>query len=92
MPVADDSKGVNFLLETRHETWLQWCEPWTACGPEGNEVTAHVVLQATVHDCINLARRAAQSAGRPTMGNDSDHLLDFMAIHWAAVMSEPPNE
>ena len=89
--MADDLEGINPLLEARHETLLQWCEPWPACGPEGNEVTAHVVLQATVHDCIGLERRAAQSAGRHR-GNDDDHLLDFMAIHWAAVMSEPPNE
>lgn len=71
------------LLESRHRTILQWHEPWTACGPEGNDLQAHVALRATVHDCINLQRRAAKAAGRPTMGRDADHLLDFMAIHWA---------
>jgi hypothetical protein len=89
--MADYLELVNVFLEARHETWLQWHEPWPACGPEGNEITAHVVLQATVHDCINLARRAAQLAGRPTMGNDGNYLLDFMAIHWTTVI-ESPNE
>lgn len=88
--MANNEEWANALLKSRHETWLQWCEPWTACGPEGNEVTAYVVLQANVDDCIGLARRAAQSAGLP-IGNDRDHLLDFIKIHWATV-SEPPNE
>jgi hypothetical protein len=82
-----DDLEIEALLESRHTTFLQWVEPWSACDPEENEVIAHVVLQATVHDCINLARRAAQSAGRPTMGKDGDHLLDFIAIHWAQVVS-----
>jgi len=70
------------LLESRHETMLQWCEPWPACGPEGDDVDAHIILRATVHDCINMQRRVAKAAGRPTMGGDKNHLLDFMVIHW----------
>ena len=85
----DDSEWVNSLLEARHKTWLQWHEPWPACGPEGHNMDAHVVLQATVHDCINLARRSAKSAGRPTIGRDREHLLDFIAVHWATE-SNPP--
>lgn len=77
---------VNRLLEGRHNTFLQWKEPWVACGPEGNALNAHVVLQATVHDCINLARKAAWDAGRPVSGDDRNHLLDFMANHWARVV------
>jgi hypothetical protein len=74
------------LLESRHKTLLQWCEPWPACGPEGNDVDAHIVLRATVHDCINMQRRLTKAAGRPTMGDDGNHLLDFIAIHWARVL------
>jgi hypothetical protein len=70
------------LLESRHETVLQWCEPWPACGPDGNDLDAHIILRATIHDCINMQRRAAKAAGRPTMGDDKNHLLDFMVIHW----------
>lgn len=71
------------LLERRHEIRLLWVEPWKACGPEGNEVNAHIELRATVNDCINMSRAAAKQAGHPTMGDDERHLLDFMAVHWA---------
>ena len=74
------------MLETRHATLLKWGEPWPACGPEGNELDAYVELRATVHDCINLQRLLARNAGRPTMGDDENHLLDFMAIHWASIV------
>lgn len=73
------------LLESRHLRRLTWAEPWPACGPEGNELSAHVVHSATVHDCINMQRLVAQRAGRPTMGEDDKHLLDFIAVHWATV-------
>jgi len=44
------------LLENRHTTMLQWHEPWPACGSQGNDLDAHATLEATVHDCINMAR------------------------------------
>jgi hypothetical protein len=84
--VSVESTALFALLESRHETMLQWCEPWPACGPEGNDLDAHVILRATVHDCINMQRRVAKAAGRPTMGDDGNHLLDFMAIHWTRVV------
>lgn len=79
---------IDKLLESRHETMLQWCEPWPACGPEGNDLDALVNHRATVHDCINMSRRAAKAAGRPTMGDDANHLMDFIAVHWANVVEE----
>jgi hypothetical protein len=84
----DDSTDLSALLEKRHETFLEWFEPWTACGPEGNDVDAHVTCRASVHDCINLSRLAARQAGRPTMGDDEAHLLSFMTIHWARVVDK----
>jgi hypothetical protein len=75
------NEKIESLLESRHETILHWNEPWPACGPEGNDLIAHVTLSASIHDCINLQRRLAKSHGRETMGNDKEHLLDFMAIH-----------
>ena len=86
--VSVESTALFALLESRHETLLQWCEPWSACGPEGNDLNAHIILRATVHDCINMQRRVAKAAGRSTMGDDRNHLLDFMAIHWARVVEE----
>ena len=79
-------KTLSDLLESQHETLLQWCEPWPARGAEGNDLVAHITLRATVHDCINMQRRAAKAAGRPTIGNDGNHLLDFIAIHWTQVV------
>lgn len=80
------NQSIDELLEHRHETMLQWCEPRPACGPDGNDVDAHIIHQATIHDCINLSRAVARKAGRETMGNDREHLLDFIAVHWAEVV------
>lgn len=78
---------IKEMLEQRHALKLLWVEPWQACGPEGNPLDAHIELRATVHDCINMSRAAAKQAGRPTMGDDRNHLLDFMAVHWATIDS-----
>jgi len=77
---------INEMLEKRHNVKLEWCEPWPACGPEGNDLDAHIILRATIHDCINLQRLVEKAAGRSTMGDDGKHLLEFMAIHWAHVV------
>ncbi len=74
---------VDEMLEQRHTLKLLWVEPWRACGPEGNEISAHIEIRATVHDCINMCRAAAKERGASTMGNDAEHLLDFIAVHWA---------
>ena len=71
------------MLESRHETRLYWDEPWEACGPQGNELTAHVTISATVHDCVNLQRAFAKSRGKSVLGNDREFLLDFMTAHYA---------
>ena len=76
---------INEMLEQRHTLKLLWVEPWKACGPEGNELNAHLELRATVHDCINMSRAAEKQAGRATMGEDARHLLDFIAVHWATL-------
>jgi len=75
------------MLEARLTTELEWCEPWPAVGPEGNTLDAHVKIRATVHDCINMARSVARHHGKPTMGNDREFLLDFIAVHWATVLA-----
>jgi hypothetical protein len=80
---------IEEMLECRHELKLAWCEPWEACGPEGNRLDAHIELRATVHDCVNMARLAAKAQGFPTMGNDANHLLDFIAVHWAEPVKSP---
>ena len=71
------------MLEQRHTLKLLWVEPWEACGPAGNKLNAHLELRATIHDCINMSRAAAKPAGRPTMGEDDRHLIDFIVVHWA---------
>ena len=77
---------VEAMLENRHTWRCEWCEPWPATGPEGNDVSAHITLSATIHDCINLERSVSKAAGRPTEGKDGDRLLDFIAVHWAKVV------
>jgi hypothetical protein len=71
------------MLEQRHTLKLVWVEPWPACGPEGNELDAHLELRATVHDCINMQRDSSKHSGRSTMGDDARRLDEFMAVHWA---------
>lgn len=75
--------SIDELLENRHTTYLKWAEPWPACGPEGNELDAHVEMRATVHDCINLMRISYKEKDLPIMGNDGDLLYGFMTVHWA---------
>lgn len=81
---------LNAWMEARHTMSMQWREPLPACGPEGNLLDAHVTLRATIHDCVNMQRLVAQSAGRPTVGNDGQHLFDFMASKWARVVVDDP--
>lgn len=73
------------MLERRHELYLEWHEPWNACGPEGNEVHAHVAYRATIHDCINMSRLMWKECGLPVMGDDKRLMLDFIAVHFAEV-------
>jgi hypothetical protein len=82
---TESKDEVNDWLESRHTKYVTWVEPWAACGPEGNELNAHVILRATIHDCINMRRLVAKAEGHSPMGGDRDRLLDFMAIHWAEV-------
>jgi len=69
-------------LENRHTTILQWDEPRRGKDAQGNEVTAHVTMRATVHDCINMARFAEDFAG-PTNTNEAELLNNFIAVNWA---------
>lgn len=82
---------IDDMLETRHETMLSWDDPCPACGPEGNELNAHVEHRATVHDCINMARAIAKREGHPTMGNDANFLLDFMTVNWTNTIPADDN-
>lgn len=85
---AESDADLTRMLENRHEVYLKWVEPWPACGPEGNDLSAHVEIRATVHDCINMERNLARASGRETAGNDRDRLLDFMAVHWATCIND----
>ena len=84
--------SVDAMLEARHRMKLGWVEPWPACGPEGNDIYAHLEVRATVHDCVSLQRAAVRQRGGDTMGNDARHLLDFMAVHWATLVEEANDE
>lgn len=79
-------KSLEEIIESRHTTMLEWVEPRMACGPEGNNLSAFLVIRATVHDCINLQRVADKKLGKTTMGDDIKRLEDFVAIHWAKIV------
>jgi len=87
-PPSKHERSLTYLLENRHTRYLEWVEPHPASGPEGNDLTAHVTLRATVHDCVNMSRLQARAAGRPTQGGDADHLSNFIAINWAEIVKE----
>ena len=74
---------IERLLENRHEIFLTWTEPRKACSPQGTEINAHLMLKATVHDCVNLQRAVAKKRGEPTMGNDAQFLEEFIVVNWA---------
>jgi hypothetical protein len=74
------------LLKNRHKVFLEWLEPLPACGPEGNDLDAHVTLRATVHDCINMERRADMMRGNDPIRNDARRLTDFINVHWCNII------
>lgn len=76
------------LLEDRHVTYLEWNEQREATGPGGNNLDAHIIIRATVHDCINLQRRVAKFNNLPTMGNDMQFLDEFMNVNWVRVIDK----
>ncbi len=76
------------LLEQRHTAMVEWAEPHPACGPEGNDLNAYVVLRATVHDCINMRRLVVRNAGMSPMGNDARWLSEFIDINGAALVKD----
>lgn len=78
------------LLESRHETWLEWYEPWPALGPQDNKIDAHITLSATVHDCINLQRVKWHDHGSEHISRNKDLLAEFIAVNWAKIIE--PNE
>ena len=70
------------LLEKQHSTMVRWKEPRPALDAEGNEVTANVTLEATVHDCINMARMMCKKHNK-TCEDEFELLQEFLVIHYA---------
>jgi hypothetical protein len=78
------------ILERREDLRLSWCEPWPASASDGAETHAHVTLTATVDDCIAMARYVHLAREKPLPTEDlTDEVLlgDFVAVHWATVVS-----
>ena len=82
------------MIGRRHELKLEWVEPLSTLGPEGEEVpTGNLVLSATVHDCVNHTRWVhAQIVGDHAKETDEELLMDFMAVHWAQPVKEARKE
>ena len=83
---------IEDVLENRHTFRVRWGEPWPACGPEGNDLTADIESTATVHDAINMRRLISRSLDKPTSGMDADFLVDFLAVYWADVIDGQGNK
>jgi hypothetical protein len=75
------------VLEHRHTWKVQWEEPWPGMSTDGQDVTCHVLYQATVHDAINFERECMRQRGKFGF-TDNDLLQDFIVIHWAQVIKE----
>ena len=78
------------LLEKRHDWSFRWHEPWPAKSADGGDLSAHIVLRASIHDCINMTRLVWEAGGHPHFGMDEELMLDFYAVHWAAVVTTSP--
>ncbi len=74
---------IEDALENRHTLMVEWCEPFPACGPEGNDLDAYITKKASVHDCINMHRYIEKTNGGKTEGRDGDRLAEFMILHSA---------
>jgi hypothetical protein len=68
------------------DTYLEWVEPWPSLDKNGSGIDAHVILKATVKDCIAIQRNKVPCTSKMTE-SDADLLLDFIAIHWAKVLN-----
>lgn len=79
---------VGHLLEHRYTKFLQWVEPRPSRRLDGVEFnqSVQVLVSATVHDCISMARYVCKDV--PEIPDDKKLLLDFMAIHWAQVVDQ----
>lgn len=73
---------IKNLLENKHTTALEWCEPWQGVSEDLQTKTAHVRLRASVSDCILISRHYVKGIEKPQL-DDEEHLLDFIAVHWA---------
>ena len=84
------SDEIDEALENRWTWYVEWYEPYPACGPEGNQLDAHITHRMNVHDAINVVRKIHKDKGKPIMGHDKEFLLDFIAIHWARIIKAEP--
>ena len=83
-----NNQKISELLKSRHDTYLEWVEPWPASGPDGKDVSADITIKASVHDCINLRRWHYKLPGGPTL-DEHELLADFMSVYWAQVVAAP---
>jgi hypothetical protein len=83
-----NSQKISELLESRHDTYLEWVEPWPASGPDGKDVEANITIRASVNDCINLRRWHFKLPGQPTL-DERELLADFISVYWARVVTAP---
>ena len=73
------------LLENKDDIYLEFVEPWPAFDSVFDEVDAHIILRATVADCINIQRFANKTNNRQIRFSDEELLDQFIVVNWATV-------
>ena len=78
---------IEEMLENKDTVRLEWGEPWRALTADGKIKDSHVTMQVTVADCINISRAVTLDGMPDLKPTEKDLLLDFMAVHWAEVIT-----
>jgi hypothetical protein len=76
------------ILENRHNWRFRYFEPWQAIDSLGSELDAHVTVELSINDAINMERVAWAEKGIEHARMDRELMLDFMAVHGAVVISQ----
>ena len=76
-------------LLTTPKIQLEWVEPWEGRDASGKSVFTHIILRATVTDCICMQRKKSNDLRPSVLYSDEELLSDFVAINWANEVSPP---
>jgi len=77
-------KSIEELLKNKYTTYLEWYEPRPGLDEIGDKIDVHILLKATVSDCINYQRSLTKLYEKKNLVLDEkEYLLDFIACNCA---------